>query len=150
MMTYVISSVGAFAAITVLNHQQGAVENINDWSGLSRRHPWLAFMLLLLVFSMAGVPPTVGFMAKLAILLSMLEADQVAMAVFMVLMSVVGLYYYLRVVKVMYFDEPVKEPVYASVISSGSVALVSLISALALLMGIFPAGLLQLCQTLLF
>ena len=150
MITYVIISFGAFAAITVLNHQQGAVENINDLSGLSRRHPWLAFMLLLLVFSMAGVPPTVGFMAKLAILLSMLEADQVAMAVFMVLMSVVGLYYYLRVVKVMYFDEPVKEPVYASVISSGSVALVSLISALALLMGIFPAGLLQLCQTLLF
>ena len=106
-------------------------------------------MLLLLVFSMAGIPPIVGFMAKLAILLAVLEAGQVAMAVFMVLMSVVGLYYYLRVIKVMYFDEPAQEPVYTSVISSGSVILVSLTGGFALLIGIFPAGLLQLCQAVL-
>ncbi len=149
MISYLVLSVGAFATITLLNHQSSTVETISDLSGLSRRHPWLAFMMLLLVFSMAGIPPTVGFMAKLAILLAMLEAGQVAMAVFMVLMSVVGLYYYLRVIKVMYFDEPVKEPVYAPVVSSGSVILVSLTGAFSLLVGIFPAGLLSLCQALL-
>ena len=98
---------------------------------------------------MAGIPPTVGFIAKLSILLGLLEAGQVVMAVFMVLMSVVGLYYYLRVIKVMYFDEPAKQPIYASTISSGSTVLVSLTGAFALLIGVFPAGLLQLCQAVL-
>lgn len=149
MVSYVLLSVGTFAMMTLLNKQNSAVETISDLSGLNRRHPWLAFILLLLVFSMAGIPPTVGFIAKLSILLGLVEAGQVAMAVFMVLMSVVGLYYYLRVIKVMYFDEPAKEPVYATHISSGSVVLVSLTGAFALLIGIFPAELLQLCQAVL-
>ncbi|MES2204110.1 MAG: NADH-quinone oxidoreductase subunit N [Pseudomonadota bacterium] len=149
MITYVILSVGAFAAITLLNYQTNSVETISDLSGLSRRHPWLAFIILLLVFSMAGIPPTVGFIAKLSILMSLLEAGQVVVAVFMVLMSIVGLYYYLRVIKVMYFDEPAKEPIYAPAISSSSILFVSLTGIFALLIGIFPAELLQLCQTVL-
>lgn len=146
MITYVIISVGAFALVTSLNHQNVVIETINDLSGLSRRHPWLAFMMLLLVFSMAGIPPTVGFMAKLTILMGLIDAGQMTMALLIVLMSVVGLYYYLRVVKVMYFNEPEKETLQPHVISSSSTVLVSLTGIFALWVGIFPAELLQLCQ----
>lgn len=149
MISYVVLSVGAFALIILLNHQNGAIETIGDLAGLNRRHPWLAFIMLLLIFSMAGIPPTVGFIAKLSILIGLIEVNQIAMAVFMVIMSVVGLYYYLRVIKVMYFDEPVKDAVYAPAVSSGSVVFVSLTGVFALLMGIFPAGLLQLCEAVL-
>ena len=92
---------------------------------------------------MAGIPPTVGFMAKLAILLAMLEAGQVAMPVFMVLMSVVGLYYYLRVIKVMYFDEPVSMLAYP--ISKTGAVLLSANVLLLVYWGIFPSGLIQSC-----
>lgn len=149
MISYVILSVGTFAAMTILNHQKGTVVSITDLSGLHRKHPWLTFMILILMFSMAGIPPTVGFIAKLSILLGLLDAGQVVMAVFMILMSVVGLYYYLRVIKVMYFDEPAREPVYTSVISSNSAILISLTGIFALLAGVFPSALLSLCQAVL-
>ena len=149
MISYAIVSLGAFAVITLLNHHNGTVETVSDLAGLSRRHPWLALIMMMLIFSMAGIPPTVGFVAKLSILLSLLAAGQVAMAVFAVLMSVVGLYYYLRVIKVMYFDEPAKEVVYAQVVSSGSLTLASLTGLFALLLGIFPAELLTYCQAVL-
>jgi NADH-quinone oxidoreductase subunit N len=149
MISYAIVSLGAFAVITLLNHHNGTVETVNDLAGLSRRHPWLAFIMMMLIFSMAGIPPVVGFVAKLSILLSLLAVGQVVMAVFAVLMSVVGLYYYLRVIKVMYFDEPAKEVVYAPVVSSGSLTLASLTGLFALLLGIFPAELLTYCQAVL-
>lgn len=150
MMSYAIVSIGGFAVITLLNHQGGTVETVHDLAGLGRRHPWLAFIMMLLIFSMAGIPPTVGFMAKLSILLALLKVGQVSMAVFMVLMSVVGLYYYLRVVKVMYFnDEPHHDVVYPQTISANAIALVSVTGLFALLVGIFPAQLLTYCQSVL-
>lgn len=150
MITYAIISVGSFAVITLLNHRGATVETVQDLAGLARRHPWLAFIMMLLVFSMAGIPPTVGFIAKLSILLALLEVGHVAVAVFVVLMSVAGLYYYLRVVKVMYFnDEPVADEIYAPALSAGSVVLVSVTGLLALLLGVFPAMLLSYCQSVL-
>lgn len=149
MISYVIVSVGSFAVITLLNNQNNSIETVHNLAGLSRRHPWIAFMMLLLVFSMAGIPPMVGFIAKFSILLALLEMHQIAVAVFMVLMSVVGLYYYLRVIKVMYFDEPENEPVYAPVISIGSKIMISITGLFALILGVFPGELLAFCQAVL-
>lgn len=149
MLSYACVSVGAFAILALLNQQGERIEMVADLAGLHHRHPWLAFIFLLLIFSMAGIPPLVGFMAKLSILLALINAHYIGMTIFLALMSVVGLYYYLYIVKAMYFDESAKEPVCASVTSSSSIILVSLTSAFALFIGIFPAGLLQLCQAVL-
>ncbi|MCW5603306.1 MAG: NADH:ubiquinone oxidoreductase subunit N, partial [Burkholderiales bacterium] len=81
-------------------------ENIDDFRGLNRRSPWYAFLMLLLMFSMAGVPPTVGFYAKLSVLQAVANAGFLWLAVVAVLFSLVGAYYYLRIVRLMYFDEP--------------------------------------------
>ena len=81
-------------------------ENLDDFKGLNQRSPWYAFVMLLLMFSLAGVPPTVGFYAKLVVLSAAVKAGQIWLAVAAVAFSVIGAYYYLRVVKLMYFDEP--------------------------------------------
>lgn len=149
-ISYAVVSAGGFAMITLLNCQGKTIQTIDDLAGLNRKHPWLAFMMLLLVVSMAGVPPTVGFIAKLSVLMALLQAGQIALAVFAVLMSVVGLYYYLRVIKVMYFnDEKEAGLVEASTISTSSVVMMSITGLFALLLGVFPAALLSYCQTVL-
>jgi NADH-quinone oxidoreductase subunit N len=146
IISYVIVSAGAFAIITLLHHQGYQLETVDDLSGFSRRHPWLAGMLLLLIFSMAGIPPTLGFIAKLSILFALVETQQILLAVFVVLMSVVGLYYYLRMIKVMYFND---QPANERLVASGSTVLVSIVGVLTLFLGIFPALLLQLCHAVL-
>src|SRR5204863_9601965 len=84
-------------------------EQLEDLKGLNRRNPWYAFIVLLLMFSLAGVPPTVGFYAKLAVLSAAVNAGQVWLAVVAVVLSLIGAYYYLRIVKLMYFEEPKDE-----------------------------------------
>jgi NADH-quinone oxidoreductase subunit N len=148
-MSYAIISAGAFSIIALLNCQGKIVENIDDLAGLNRRHPWLAFMMLLLVVSMAGLPPMVGFIAKLSILMALLQSGQIALAVFAALISVVGLYYYLRVIKVMYFnDEKEKGLVEVSAVTASSVVMISVTGLFALLLGVFPAMLLNYCQAI--
>ena len=105
---YLAMTLGAFAVILSMRRAEGMVEQISDLSGLSRSNPALAFFLALLLFSLAGIPPLAGFFAKYYVFLGAIKAGLYGLAVIGVLTSVVGAYYYLLIVKIMYFDEPAK------------------------------------------
>ena len=102
---YAFMSLGAFGVMMLLSRAGFEAEQLSDYRGLNQRHPWYAFLLMLLMFSMAGVPPTIGFFAKFSVIQALLEADLIGLAVIAVLLAVVGAYYYLRIVKLMYFDD---------------------------------------------
>ncbi|MGE4371786.1 MAG: NADH-quinone oxidoreductase subunit NuoN [Xanthobacter sp.] len=106
MAIYVVMTLGTFACILSMRRKGQAVENIDDLAGLSRTNPLMALMLGALMFSLAGIPPLAGFLAKYYVFIAAIEAGLYGLAVIGVLSSVVGAFYYLRVVKVMYFDEP--------------------------------------------
>ncbi|MFT0861635.1 NADH-quinone oxidoreductase subunit NuoN [Ancylobacter sp. G4_0304] len=106
MAVYVAMTLGTFAVILSMRRKDGMVENYEDLAGLARTNPVMAFMLAALMFSLAGIPPLAGFLAKYYVFLAAIEAGLYTLAVVGVLASVVGAYYYLRIVKVMYFDEP--------------------------------------------
>lgn len=142
-ITYAITAAAAFGIVILLSREGFEAENIEDFKGLNARHPWYAFMMLLVVFSMAGVPPTVGFYAKLLVLEAIIDQQMVWLAVVAVLFSVIGAFYYLRVVKVMYFDEA--EDNHAINVSGGMHLVLSSNALLALLLGIFPGALISLC-----
>ncbi|KCB48121.1 proton-translocating NADH-quinone oxidoreductase, chain N [Bordetella hinzii 1277] len=144
MITYVLTTLASFGIVLLLSRQGFECEHIDDLKGLNRRSPWHALIVLLLMFSLAGIPPLVGFYAKLAVLQAVIESGHVALAVAAVLFSLVGAFYYLRVVKVVYFDEPVAEaaPVAATCVQRG---LLSVNGALILILGILPGGLMALC-----
>jgi len=108
MAVYMFMTVGAFAVILCMKQNGRMVEEIDDLRGLSRTHPLLALAMAVFMFSMAGIPPLAGFFSKLYVFLAAIEQGMVALAVIGVLTSVVGAYYYLRIVKLMYFDEPVE------------------------------------------
>lgn len=133
---YVLMTLAAFGMILLLSRQGFEAENLEDFKGLNQRSPWNAFLMMIVMFSMAGVPPTLGFYAKFTVLQAALEAGFVGVVIFAVLMAAVGAFYYLRVVKLMYFDEPEdKSPIVAS---TGMRVMLS-INALALLaLGVMP------------
>jgi len=106
MAIYLTMTLGVFAVILSMRRSTGMVESIDQLAGLARTHPTMAFFLAMLLFSMAGVPPLAGFFAKFYVFLAAIEAGLYALAVIGVLASVVGAYYYLAIVKIMYFDEP--------------------------------------------
>jgi NADH-quinone oxidoreductase subunit N len=108
MAIYITMTLGVFAVILAMRRSTGMVESIDQLSGLARSHPTMAFLLAMLLFSMAGVPPLAGFFAKFYVFLAAIKAGLYVLAVIGVLASVVGAYYYLAIVKVMYFDEPVE------------------------------------------
>lgn len=143
VVTYALTSAGAFAMIILLSKKGFEAENIDDFKGLNARNSWYAFLMLILVFSLAGVPPTVGFYAKLSVLKSVIDIGQIWLAVIGVIFSVIGAFYYLRIIKVMYFDAPTDNSKIQSQ-TDFSVAL-SINALLVLLLGIFPGGLLTLC-----
>jgi NADH-quinone oxidoreductase subunit N len=99
-------TLGSFAVILTMKRNGQALENISDFAGLSRTNPMLAFVFAMLLFSLAGVPPLAGFFGKWYVFVAAIKADLFTLAVIGVLTSVVGAYYYLSIVKVMYFDEP--------------------------------------------
>jgi len=103
---YMAMTLGAFACILAMRRRDGMVEEIDELAGLARTKPLMAFLLSMILFSLAGIPPLAGFFAKWYVFLAAIEAHLYALAVIGVLASVVGAYYYLRIVKVMYFDEP--------------------------------------------
>ena len=144
-ITYAITSSVAFGVLLLLNRKGAEAENIADLSGLNDSNPWHAAMLAIAMFSMAGVPPTVGFYAKLSVLQSVVQIDLVWLAVFAVLFSVIGLFYYLRVIKVMYFDKPIPEQV-ITIKQAIDVKILLSANGLALLgLGIFPSALMGYC-----
>ncbi|MCX7627681.1 MAG: NADH-quinone oxidoreductase subunit NuoN [Methylophilaceae bacterium] len=140
---YVLMTLGGFGMILLLSRRGFEAENLDDFKGLAARHPWYAFLMLLLMFSMAGVPPTIGFYAKFAVLQAALQVGLVKLVVFAVLMAVVGAFYYLRVVKLMYFDEPQHD---APVRAQPDMTMVLTVNGLAvLLLGLMPQRLMELC-----
>jgi NADH-quinone oxidoreductase subunit N len=134
---------GAFGMIMVLSRSGFEAENLDDFRGLNQRSPWYAFVMLLLMFSMAGVPPTVGFYAKLSVLQAVINAGYVWLAVAAVMFALVGAFYYLRVVKLMYFDTPLDaEPIRPR----NDVHVVMSLNGLSMLfLGIVPGPLMALC-----
>jgi len=141
--SYVLMTLAGFGIILMLSRKGFEAEKLDDLKGLNQRSPWSAFLMLIVMFSMAGVPPTLGFYAKFAVLQAALQAGFLWLVVFAVLMAVIGAFYYLRVIKMMYFDEPqdqhlIQAPMDMRVVLS--------INAFALLViGLMPQGLMSLC-----
>jgi NADH-quinone oxidoreductase subunit N len=143
MIVYLLMSLGAFGVLIYLSRAGFECENLDDLKGLNRVNPWYAFIMLILMFSLTGIPPTAGFYAKLAVLSAAVDAGQVWLAVVAVVFSLIGAFYYLRVVKLMYFDEPRD-----AVATRGSAGFRFALSAngLALLVfGIVPQPLMAMC-----
>jgi NADH-quinone oxidoreductase subunit N len=106
MAIYLAMTLGAFACILAMRRGSTMFENVDDLSGIARTHPAIAFCFAMMMFSLAGIPPLAGFFAKFYVFAAAIQANLVALAVIGVVTSVVGAFYYLRIVKVMYFDEP--------------------------------------------
>lgn len=144
-IVYAIMTLGAFGMIVLLSRSGFEADKLEDFKGLSTSQPWFALMMLILMFSMAGVPPLVGFHAKLAVLRSVVQADMVWLAIVAVLFSVIGAFYYLRIIKLMYFDEA-KDTIVVEknwdmrfLLSANSLAVLGL--------GVYPSALMTLCVT---
>lgn len=145
-ITYVLTTLATFGVMLVLSRQGFESEEIVDFAGLNQRSPVLAGVMAICMFSLAGVPPLVGFYAKLSVLQALLASSQsvyIGLAVFAVLMSLVGAFYYLRVVKVMYFDTPTQT---AAIEAPADARVLLYVNGLAvLLLGVMPGGLMTLC-----
>ena len=146
IVTYVMTTLGTFGIVMLLSRPGFESENIDDLKGLARRSPWYAAVMAIFMFSLAGVPPTVGFYAKFSVLQAIVSTNvegYIVLAVAAVVFSLIGAYYYLRLVKVMYFDEPVET---APITTSNEVrALLSLNGAAVLIFGLVPGGLMAEC-----
>jgi NADH-quinone oxidoreductase subunit N len=146
VVTYVLTTLAAFGVIQLLAREGFESEEVADFAGLNQRSPLYAGVMAICLFSMAGIPPLVGFYAKLSVLQALVASGHslyIALAVFAVVMSLIGAFYYLRVVKVMYFDEPITA---TSVSASLDVRVVlTLNGALVLGLGLLPGGLMALC-----
>ena len=142
-VSYVIMAAAAFGMILLLSREGFEAEQLEDFKGLNARSPWFAFVMLMIMFSMAGVPPFIGFYAKLLVLGGLIEAGLLWLAVLGVILAVVGAFYYLRVVWYMYFADPLDE---ALIVAPGSMRVVISVNGLGLLaLGVFPGFLLDLC-----
>ena len=143
-LTYVVMTTAAFGIVLWMSRKGFEADALDDYKGLNRRNPWFAFVMLLVMFGLAGVPPTVGFWAKLQVIAAVLDVGLTGLAALAVLMSVIGAFYYLRIVKLMYFDEPtVSGPVDAKM----TVRVLLTVNGLAILvLGLYPGVLLRLCE----
>ena len=148
IVTYVLTTLGTFGLVMFLSRQGFESEEISDLAGLGKRSPWLAGVMTIFMFSLAGIPPTVGFYAKLAVLQSLIttnDSGYIWLAVVAVLLSFIAAYYYLRVIKVMYFDEPA--PGAEPIVQAADVQVVLAINGLLVLgFGLLPGGLMGICR----
>ena len=146
VITYVLTTLASFGVIMLLAREGFESEEISDFAGLNERSPLYAAVMAICLFSLAGIPPMVGFYAKLSVLQALIASGQsfsIGLAIFAVMMSLVGAFYYLRVVKVMYFDAPVST---AGITAPFDVrAVLSINGGLVLLLGLVPGGLMALC-----
>jgi NADH-quinone oxidoreductase subunit N len=145
--TYVLVAAGGFAIIAIMSRAGVEFDKLDDYRGLNARNPWLAFMMLLILFSMAGVPPTVGFIAKLGLLEALVQAHQVWLAVIALIFALIGAYYYLRVVMLMYFEEP--HPLAENTpiqLAPDTMLAVSINGSAALVLGLLPSFFIDLCR----
>ncbi|MDR2155695.1 MAG: NADH-quinone oxidoreductase subunit NuoN [Burkholderiaceae bacterium] len=147
VVTYVLTTLASFGVILLLAREGFESEEIADFSGLNQHSPLYAGIMSICLFSLAGLPPLVGFQAKLSVLQALISTGQpsyITLAVFAVMMSLIGAFYYLRVIKVMYFDDPVGAPAAISA-PLDMRAVLSLNGALLLILGIVPGALMTLC-----
>ncbi len=147
-ITYVLTTLAAFGIILLLARTGHESEEITDLAGLNQRSPLYAGVMAIVMLSLAGLPPLVGFYAKLSVLQALISSQQIsyiALALFAVLMSLVGAFYYLRVIKVMYFDEPASHNAQPIVAAADAKAVLAINGLLILLLGIMPGGLMTLC-----
>ena len=146
VVTYVLTTLASFGVLLLLAREGFESDEITDLAGLNQRSPLYAAVMAICMFSLAGIPPMVGFYAKLSVLQALVSSGQgpyIALAVFAVLMSLVGAFYYLRVVKVMYFDAPITATTVSAPLDVRAVLSVN--GALVLVLGILPGGLMALC-----
>lgn len=142
-ITYLLTTLGTFGAIMLLSRKGFEAENLDDFKGLNQRNPWFALVMLLLMFSLAGIPPMMGFYAKLSVIQAVLGTGQTWLAILAVLFSLIGTFYYLRVVKVMYFDEPIDtSPI---VVNKDMHIALSLNAVIVLGIGLMPGALMATC-----
>ncbi|MFI4937290.1 MAG: NADH-quinone oxidoreductase subunit NuoN [Candidatus Berkiellales bacterium] len=144
ILVYAIVSVCAFGVLLILSHQKFDAQTFDDLKGLSQRSPWLAFIMLLVAFSLAGVPPTVGFYAKFMILSALVDGGLTWLAALAVVFSVIGAFYYIKIVRVMYFDAP--EVPYSAGGAMDFRVVLSLNGLAILALGVFPAPLFMICR----
>ncbi|QOJ08281.1 MULTISPECIES: NADH-quinone oxidoreductase subunit NuoN [Nitrosomonas] len=136
VIAYVLMTLGAFGIIMLVSREGFEADKISDLKGLNQRNPWLAFMMLLVMFSMAGIPPMIGFYAKLSVLQAVLEAGYIWLVVVAVMLSLIGAFYYLRIIKFMYFDAP--EQTQPIMFKPDVKVLVSINGLAIILLGMFP------------
>jgi NADH-quinone oxidoreductase subunit N len=146
IVTYVIAALGAFGVLLLLSHDDYECEKIEDLKGLASSHPIYAGVLMLTMFSLAGIPPFVGFYAKFKILEALISLGYIKTSIYIVIMSLIGAFYYIRIVKIMYFDVR-QNTVNIAEVESNLVSKIILISngTILLILGIMPAGLMNLC-----
>jgi NADH-quinone oxidoreductase subunit N len=147
IIAYVLTSLASWGIVLLLSRQGFEAEEITDLAGLGKRSPWMAGVMLIVMFSLAGIPPTVGFYAKLAVLQSLVTTNDpayITLAVVAVVLSLIGAFYYLRVVKVMYFDEPTESLTITG--PAGARALLAVNGVAVLALGLLPSGLMGLCR----
>src|SRR5205085_10477611 len=136
-----LMSLGAFGMLLFCSRTGFDCETLDDMRGMAKRSPWYAFLMMVLMLSLAGLPPTAGFYAKLAVLSAAVTAGQLWLAVAAVVLSLVGAFYYLRIVKLMYFDEPKETSLIAG--PPEMRALISVNGLALLVLGLFPQRLMQ-------
>ncbi len=143
-IVYVIMGLGGFGMVILMSRAGFEADQLDDYKGLNQRSPWFALMMMFLMFSMAGVPPFLGFWAKLSVLQAVVDANMVWLAAVAVIFSVIGAFYYLRVVKLMYFDKPLEEAPFKP--SFDLTAIFSANALAVLVIGLSPSGLMGLCK----
>ncbi|MCM2307651.1 MAG: NADH-quinone oxidoreductase subunit NuoN [Sulfuritalea sp.] len=144
-VAYVLMSLGAFGMVLLLSRAGYEAENLEDFKGLNQRSPWFAAMMLIIMFSMAGIPFFIGFFAKFAVLLAAIKAGYTTVAVIAVMFSLIGAFYYLRVVKLMYFDAPVDS---APIAAGLDLRVMLSLNGLAIAaFGLFPDAVMLVCTT---
>jgi len=146
-LVYSLMTLGGFGMVLLMSRQGFEAEQLGDYKGLSKRNPWFALIMLILMFSMAGIPPLVGFYAKLLVIKSVVDINLMPVAIIAVLLSVIGAFYYLRVIKLMYFDAP-EEQQQALEAPSDMKVMLSINGIAVLMLGLFPGSLLALCASI--
>ncbi len=144
ILNYALMSLAAFGMVVLMSRAGFEAENIQDFAGLNARSPWLAMLMMIVMFSMAGIPPTVGFFAKLLVLKSLVDANLIWLAALALGFTIWGAYYYLCIIKTLYFDEP-KESAKV-VLGKDTLALISINSIALVGLGLFPGALWHLCR----
>ncbi len=143
-ITYVLMGLGGFGMVILMSRAGFEADSLDDYKGLNERSPWFALMMMFLMFSMAGVPPFIGFWAKLSVLQAVVDANMVWLAAAAVIFSVIGAFYYLRIVKLMYFDKPVDDTPFQPARDVAAILSVNAVAVIAI--GLFPSALMSVCK----